>query len=100
MKQSAAKSLGVAVVGAALAAAAAGTASAAVPEIGPAEALGTVTGAAQGLPLQDVTKSLTGQEQAAGAEGHSTSASDPGQVVGQATGLLGGLPLSNLPVGG
>ncbi|MCB5178518.1 hypothetical protein [Streptomyces antimicrobicus] len=96
MKQSAAKSLGVAVVGAALAAAAAGTASAtALPALGATDALGMVTGAAQSLPLQDATQSLTGQQQAAEGE-QSTSASDPGQALGTVTGLLGGLPTSGL----
>ncbi|MFD7028416.1 hypothetical protein ACFWAR_10330 [Streptomyces sp. NPDC059917] len=90
MKQSAAKTLGVAVIGAAFAAAAAGTASAAVPAIGVTDALSTVTGATQGLTSQ--------QKVAPGEEGQSQS-SDPAEALKPVTGLLGGLPTSNLPGG-
>ncbi|MER5733443.1 hypothetical protein ABT084_34805 [Streptomyces sp. NPDC002138] len=90
MKQSAAKTLGVAVIGAAFAAAAAGTASAAVPAIGAADLLGSVTSAAQGVTSQ--------QKVAAGEEGQS-QASDPAEALKPVTGLLGGLPTSNLPGG-
>ncbi|MDJ0382931.1 hypothetical protein [Streptomyces sp. G-G2] len=91
MKQSAAKTLGVAVVGAAFAAAAAGTASAAVPAIGVADALGTVTSAAQGLSSQ--------QKVAPGEEAQHSQSSDPAEALKPVTGLLGGLPTSNLPGG-
>ncbi|MFE6834613.1 hypothetical protein ACFVFI_07175 [Streptomyces sp. NPDC057705] len=85
MKQSAAKTLGVAALGAALAAVAAGTASAAVPAVGLTELAGTVTGAAQGLTSQQQVKSGEGQQ-----------SSDPAAALAPVTGLLGGLPTSNL----
>ncbi|KIX76967.1 hypothetical protein ACN6AT_14730 [Streptomyces sp. JL4002] len=85
MKQSAAKTLGVAALGAAFAAVAAGTASAAVPAIGVTDALGTATGALQ---------SVTSQQQM-GAEG-GQQASDPAAALAPVTGLLGGLPTSGL----
>ncbi|MEU7603172.1 hypothetical protein AB0B78_13420 [Streptomyces sp. NPDC040724] len=85
MKQSAAKTLGVAALGAALAAVAAGTASAAPSAIGLTDALGTVTGAAQGLTSQQQVKSGEGQQ-----------SSDPAAALAPVTGLLGGLPTSNL----
>ncbi|MFJ3634750.1 hypothetical protein [Streptomyces sp. NPDC090112] len=85
MKQSAAKTLGVAALGAAVAAVAAGTASAAVPAIGVTDALGTATGALQ---------SVTSQQQM-GAEG-GQQASDPAAALAPVTGLLGGLPTSGL----
>ncbi|MFD6888964.1 hypothetical protein [Streptomyces sp. NPDC059957] len=88
MKQSAAKTLGVAALGAAFAAVAAGTASAAVPAVGLTDALGTVTGAVQGA---------TSQQHVAAEEGQQASeASDPAAVLGPVTGLLGGLPTSGL----
>ncbi|MFJ7201907.1 hypothetical protein ACIQWR_00015 [Streptomyces sp. NPDC098789] len=90
MKQSAAKTLGVAVIGAAFAAAAAGTASAAVPAIGVADALGTVTAAAQGV---------TSQQKVAPGEEAQSGQSDPAEALKPVTGLLGGLPTSNLPGG-
>ncbi|MEV7612366.1 hypothetical protein [Streptomyces sp. NPDC089799] len=80
MKQSAAKTLGVAVLGMAAAAAAAGTASASsLPALNPTDALGMVANTAEGLTHQQ------GAQQA--------GATDPGAAVGQVTGLLGGLPL-------
>ncbi|MFJ5552017.1 hypothetical protein [Streptomyces sp. NPDC093225] len=81
MKQSAAKTLGVAVIGAALAAAAAGTASAA-PAVGVADALNTVTGVAG--PLGNTLNHAQASED--GVQQSSSDASDPVQ------GLLGGLP--------
>ncbi|MFI5621642.1 hypothetical protein [Streptomyces sp. NPDC051567] len=84
MKQSAAKTLGVAVLGAAFAAVAAGTASAAVPAVGLTDALSTVTGA---------TESLTSQQKVTAHEGQAT---DPAEALGSVTELLGGLPLSDL----
>lgn len=93
MKQSAAKTLGTVVLGAAFAAAGAGAAAAApaLPAV-PADlpALDTVT---QVLPAESLS-TLSGAEQAA----------DAGvTVVEQTTGLLGGLPLQSsvngLPIG-
>lgn len=63
MKKSAAKTLGAAALGAAFVAAAAGSASAAVPAIGLSDALGTVTGAAQGLTSQQQVSPAGGQQQ-------------------------------------
>ncbi|WP_374775505.1 hypothetical protein OG756_24340 [Streptomyces sp. NBC_01310] len=88
MKQSAAKTLGVAALGAAFAAVAAGTASAAVPAVGLTDALGSATGLLQGATSQ----------QQVGAEGQQSS--DPAAALGPVTGLLGGLPTSGLGVGG
>ncbi|MFD7626384.1 hypothetical protein ACFV7Q_10105 [Streptomyces sp. NPDC059851] len=85
MKKSAAKTLGVAALGAAFAAAAAGTASAAVPAIGVTDALGTATGALQGL---------TSQQQVSADQ----QASDPGAAVTQLTDAVGPL-VGGLPVG-
>lgn len=80
MKQSAAKTLGAAVLGAAFAVAAAGTASA-VPAVGLADALGTATGAVQGLTSQQQTGAEEGQQ-----------SSDPtSQVTGVLTPLTSGL---------
>lgn len=87
MKQSAAKTLGVAALGAAFAAVAAGTASAAVPAVGLADALGTVTGAVQGA---------TSQQHVNAEEGQQPQSSDPAAALGSVTGLLGGLPTSGL----
>ncbi|NXY95510.1 hypothetical protein HYE82_14145 [Streptomyces sp. BR123] len=86
MKQSAAKTLGAAALGAAFAAVAAGTASAAVPAIGVTDALGTATGALQGLPVQQQA-SPQGQD-----------AGDPGATVTQLTDTVGPL-VGGLPVG-
>ncbi|GGT11344.1 hypothetical protein GCM10010271_12590 [Streptomyces kurssanovii] len=92
MKQSAAKTLGVAALGAAFAAAAAGTASAtpAVPD--PTGALGNVSTT---LPLNEVTEKLpagagavAATTQGAVAEAVPAGAADP------VSGLLGGLPLA------
>ncbi|WP_327415947.1 hypothetical protein [Streptomyces sp. NBC_01233] len=85
MKQSAAKTLGVAALGAALAAVAAGTASAAPAAVGLTDALGTVTSAAQGLTSQQQVSPEGGQQ-----------SSDPAAALAPVTGLLGGLPTSNL----
>lgn len=68
MKQSAAKILGAAALGAAFAAVAAGTASAAaLPAVGLTDALGTATGALQGVTSQ----------QQAGTQGASSRATPP-----------------------
>lgn len=85
MKQSAAKTLGVAALGAAFAAVAAGTASAAVPAVGLTDALGTATGAVQGLTSQQHMGAEEGQQ-----------SSDPAAALAPVTGLLGGLPTSGL----
>jgi hypothetical protein len=112
MKQSAAKTLGVAVVGAAIAAAGAGAAHAApsapvAPEA--SQALGTVT---QALPVENVTKALP---TAAGALAQGRSALGAGLEAAQpaaanvlaegptapVAGLLGGLPVGKtLPTKG
>ncbi|CAM5558711.1 hypothetical protein SAVIM338S_04602 [Streptomyces avidinii] len=84
MKQSAARTLGVAALGAAFAAAAAGTASASMPAVGLGEALGTV----QGLTSQQHVSPEGGQQ--------APQATDPAAALGTVTGLLGGLPTSNL----
>ncbi|MCP3755489.1 hypothetical protein [Streptomyces sp. TBY4] len=88
MKQSAAKTLGVAALGAAFAAVAAGTASAAVPAVGLGDALGTVTGAVQGATSQQHVTAEDGQQ--------APDATDPAAALGSVTGLLGGLPTSGL----
>ncbi|MEU9108443.1 hypothetical protein AB0D54_29750 [Streptomyces xanthophaeus] len=85
MKQSAAKTLGAAVLGAAFAVAAAGTASA-VPAVGLTDALGSVPGALGGL---------TGQQQV-GSEG----AQQPSDPTSQVTGLLGPVTDSLNGIGG
>ncbi|MER6253079.1 hypothetical protein ABT224_17135 [Streptomyces sp. NPDC001584] len=80
MKKSAAKTLGTAVLGAAFAAVAAGTASAAVPAIGVTDMVGTATGALQGV---------TSQQQVGGGAQQS---SDPtSQITGALTPLTGAL---------
>ncbi|MET9918151.1 hypothetical protein ABZZ04_13805 [Streptomyces sp. NPDC006435] len=88
MKQSAARTLGVAALGAAFAAAAAGTASAAVlPGGAAATTVLPVAGAAldtatRTLPAEDVTTTLLGKGQQKLVGG----------ATGTAKGLLGGLP--------
>ncbi|WP_200301947.1 ATP-binding protein [Streptomyces adelaidensis] len=111
MKQSAAKTLGVAVVGAALAAAGAGAANAApsapsAPEA--SQALGTVT---QALPVENVSKALPGAlgtvTQGQSALGAGLEAAQPAANVlaegpaAPGAGLLGGLPVGKtLPAKG
>ncbi|MEW2487097.1 hypothetical protein [Streptomyces sp. NPDC048411] len=89
MKQSAARTLGVAALGAAFAAAAAGTASASALPVGAASALpaaGSALGTAtQSLPVQDTATKLLGSGQT--------------KVVHDAASPLGGL-LGGLPAGG
>ncbi|MFB6816495.1 hypothetical protein ACFCV8_18340 [Streptomyces sp. NPDC056347] len=95
MKQSAVRTLGVAALGAAFAAAAAGTASAAVL---PADAVGmalpvassAVGTATQGLPLQETTTKLLGTNQQKLVDG----------ATGPVKGLLGGLPAGGVNTGG
>jgi hypothetical protein len=101
MKQSAAKTLGVAALGAAFAAVGAGAANAdpAVPDAG--QALGTV---AQTLPAQDVSQAVPGKAEALGqgqnAVGTGLAAAQPaaeqllnGGPTGPVKGLIGGLPV-------
>ncbi|KJY45588.1 MULTISPECIES: hypothetical protein [unclassified Streptomyces] len=85
MKKSAAKTLGAAALGAAFVAAAAGSASAAVPAIGLSDALGTVTGATQGL---------TNQQKATPEDGPQSDVASPLNQLTDAVGpTLGGLPV-------
>jgi hypothetical protein len=105
MKQSAAKTLGVAVLGAAFAAAGAGAANAApaVPDAAPV--LDTV---GQAVPAEKLTATLPGSEKvlATGQELADTGLATVQPVVEQAgqeapaTGLLGGLPVQELPTQG
>ncbi|MFF1396977.1 ATP-binding protein [Streptomyces sp. NPDC058287] len=108
MKQSAVKTLGVAALGAAFAAAGAGAASAApaLPDTG--SALNTVTGT---LPAEKVaqvlpagTESLTaGKNAAAGGLNAALPAVQkalPTDGSSPVSGLLGGLPVKSLPAGG
>ncbi|MFE7837813.1 ATP-binding protein [Streptomyces sp. NPDC057474] len=107
MKQSAAKTLGVAVVGAAIAAAGAGAANAAPSVPDASQALGAAT---QALPVENVTKTLPGtaggltQGQRALGAGLETAqpavagAEGPTAPVAK---LLGGLPVGKtLPTKG
>ncbi|MDT0398876.1 MULTISPECIES: ATP-binding protein [Streptomyces] len=91
MKQSAAKTLGVAALGAAFAAAGAGAAGAAPALPDAAPALDTVT---QAVPAEKVTTALPESENALATGQELASPAAP------ATGLLGGLPLQNLPTQG
>ncbi|MGW0840431.1 ATP-binding protein [Streptomyces sp. NPDC002787] len=120
MKQSAAKTLGVAVVGAAIAAAGAGAANAAPSAPDAAQAVGT---AAHALPVENVSQTLPPASGAvtegqralgAGLEAVQPTVTDPlaGDPTAPATGLLGGLPtgktlpakgdlgVNGLPLGG
>ncbi len=103
MKQSAAKTLGVAALGAAFAAAGAGAANAA-PALPDAPSLDTVTKAA---PAEQLSGALPGSERALATTqelaDRGVAAAEP--VAGQASsapasGLLGGLPLDRLPLQG
>ncbi|MFD8819481.1 ATP-binding protein [Streptomyces sp. NPDC059627] len=107
MKQSAAKTLGVAALGAAFAAVGAGAANAA-PAVPDSQALDTVT---KTLPAENVSKALPGAGEAV-AQGQSAlraglTAVQPTveQVVAggptkPVAGLLGGLPVQGLPTHG
>ncbi|TVZ93478.1 ATP-binding protein [Streptomyces sp. BK340] len=108
MKQSAAKTLGVAALGAAFAAVGAGAANAAPAVPDATQALDTVT---QTLPAQNVGKALPGAAEALtqgqGALGGGLAAAQPtvqkvlaGGPTAPAVGLLGGLPLQGLPTHG
>jgi len=108
MKQSAAKTLGVAALGAAFAATGAGVASAAPAVPDASSALDTVT---QTLPAENVTKALPGAGetlgQGQGALGAGVAAAQPavakvlaGGPAAPVAGLLGGLPVKGLPTHG
>jgi len=99
MKQSAAKTLGVAALGAAFAAAGAGVASAApaVPDVAGMNTVG------QELPSGNVpqgvlpgAREVLGQSQKAVG----TAVNGPRTAAGPASGLLGGLPVKSLPTHG
>ncbi|GAA2769207.1 ATP-binding protein [Streptomyces indiaensis] len=106
MKQSAAKSLGVAALGAAFAASGAGAAHAAVPDTAPS--LEPVTAA---LPAEQLSPSLPGSGEVLGqgqtAAGAGLAAAQPvaeqalaNGPTGSAAQLLGGLPVQGLPTHG
>ncbi|AXE88178.1 ATP-binding protein [Streptomyces sp. Go-475] len=109
MKQSAAKSLGVAALGAAFAAAGAGAANAAAPALpDTARTLETATAA---LPAEQLSQTLPGSGEALGQGQTATSAGlAAAQPVaeqllaegptGPAAKLLGGLPVQGLPTHG
>ncbi|WP_124285287.1 hypothetical protein, partial [Streptomyces sp. ADI92-24] len=86
MKQSAVRTLGVAAVGAAFAAAAAGTASASALPLGTATSAlpvaGALANATSTLPVKDTATGLLGTSQAKTVK----------DVTAPAKGLLGGLP--------
>ncbi len=104
MKQSAAKTLGVAALGAAFAAAGAGAANAApsVPGVAP-----DLTTAAKTLPDKLAGDSLEAQDTVGTAAGHVVESTLPAPVnpapvlgklgAGPVNGLLGGLPAKALP---
>jgi hypothetical protein len=98
MKQSAAKTLGAAALGAAFVAAAAGSAAAAPAAPDAAAALGALS---QALPVDQVASTLpAGGPEAlkAGQDALGKGALGEGQDPVQ--GLLGGLPTKGLPTGG
>ncbi|ROQ66521.1 hypothetical protein EDD93_0929 [Streptomyces sp. 840.1] len=94
MKQSAVRTLGVAVVGAAFAAAAAGTASASALPLdsatGALPVAGALANATSALPVQDAATDLLGTSQTKVVK----------DVTTPAKGLLGGLPTGSLKTGG
>ncbi|MER6077461.1 ATP-binding protein [Streptomyces sp. NPDC001833] len=108
MKQSAAKTLGVAALGAAFAAAGAGAANAAPAVPDSSQALDTVT---KTLPAENVSKALPGAGQAVAQGQRALGAGVAGvqpaakQVLAAGptkpvAGLLGGLPVQGLPTHG
>jgi len=108
MKQSAAKTLGVAALGAAFAAVGAGAANAAPAVPDTSTALDTVT---HTLPAENVAKALPGAGEALaagqGALGTGVAAAQPAATklladgpAAPVAGLLGGLPLQGLPTHG
>ncbi|WP_409239168.1 ATP-binding protein [Streptomyces sp. PA5.6] len=108
MKQSAAKTLGVAALGAAFAAAGAGAANAAPAVADPAAALGPVSSV---VPAAGATESLTAGQNALGSGLNAAqpvlgnaAGPKPGGPTSPISGLLGGLPtggtgLNGLPLG-
>ena len=110
MKQSAAKTLGVAALGAAFAAAGAGVASAA-PAVPDVAGLDTVTQATRALPVDNVAGTLPGAGEALGqgqnALGGAVAAARPvaeralaDGPTAPVSGLLGGMPVKGLPTHG
>ncbi|PZT68723.1 ATP-binding protein [Streptomyces sp. SW4] len=112
MKQSAAKTLGVAALGAAFAAAGAGAANAA-PEL--PDVAQTLDGVTKTLPAENVSQAVPGSDQVLeegqGAAGQGLGAAQPiaeqlltDQLANGPTapvaGLLGGLPVQGLPTQG
>ncbi|NEB79032.1 ATP-binding protein [Streptomyces sp. SID14478] len=106
MKQSAAKTLGVAALGVAFAAAGAGAANAAPGVPDAAGAVGSVTSM---LPVEQAAKtlpagapeSLAAGQNALGSTLHTAPAALPGGNGGDpVSGLLGGLPTKGLPTQG
>ncbi|GAA2948211.1 MULTISPECIES: ATP-binding protein [Streptomyces] len=107
MKQSAAKSLGVAALGAAFAATGAGAANAAPAVPDAAQTLGSVT---QALPAEQLSQTLpagsgeaVGQGQSLAGTGLATAQPVAGQLLAQGptgpgAGLLGGLPVNGVPL--
>jgi hypothetical protein len=100
MKQSVAKTLGVAALGAAFAAAGAGAAHAAPDLPGVARTLG---GVAKAVPAEHSARTLPavdGGQGAATGKGKGKAAKPPATgALKPITGLLGGLPLNTLPLG-
>ncbi|MFJ9730099.1 ATP-binding protein [Streptomyces sp. NPDC101169] len=101
MKQSAAKTLGVAALGAAFAAVGAGAAEAAPAAPVAPQALDSV---ATALPAQNVGQALAQEQSALGAGGTTAQPVVGNVVAGGPTaplaGLLGGLPLQSMPTQG
>ncbi|CQR62236.1 ATP-binding protein [Streptomyces leeuwenhoekii] len=105
MKQSAAKTLGAVALGAAFAAAGAGTAGAVNGAPDPGQALDPIT---RTLPAESLTRSLPGAGEAlsqgeTAAEGGLRAVQPTAQKLPQSptdplAGLLGGLPVNSLPV--
>ncbi|MET8683893.1 ATP-binding protein [Streptomyces sp. NPDC004732] len=104
MKQSVAKSLGVAALGAAFAAAGAGAANAAPAVADPAAALGPVSSV---VPAAGATESLTAGQNALGTGLNAAkpvlenvASPKPGGPTSPVSGLIGGLPLGGSGVNG
>ncbi|KUL38643.1 hypothetical protein ADL22_17910 [Streptomyces sp. NRRL F-4489] len=95
MKQGTAKTLGAVALGAAIAATAAGTASAA-----PAGNQIDTSGVLHSLPVKDATKTLAGATNTKGGDGNDVKT----KLTSKGNKLLGGLPAGmvtkNLPLGG
>ncbi|GHB18200.1 MULTISPECIES: ATP-binding protein [Streptomyces] len=111
MKQSAAKTLGVAALGAAFAAAGAGAANAAPAAPAVPDATSALSTVSSVLPVDGVTKTLPGSgeslAQGQNALGSGLAAAQPAVAnllaegpAAPVAGLLGGLPLQGLPTHG